>query len=88
MKKRDKIEQKCCVLVTKYPLNSQKFQGWNIFSITDLSIHDISYHVQANNCQLLPCNNMEKWLPFHPGFCQCYPGFMFKTGTCHVQEPS
>ena len=31
---------------------------------------------------------MEKWLLFHPGFCLCYPGFMFKTGTCHVQGPS
>ena len=25
---------------------------------------------------------------FHHGFCLCYPGFMFKTGTCHVQGPS
>ena len=25
---------------------------------------------------------------FHPGFCLCYPGFMFKTSTCHVQRPS
>ena len=31
---------------------------------------------------------MEIWLLSYPGFCLCYSGFMFKTGTCHVQGPS
>ena len=45
------------------PLNSQKwsqwqvpvnqFQGWNFLFIPDQPIYDISYHLQANNCQLL-----------------------------------
>ena len=55
------------------------------FSTSNQPIHDISYCLQANYCIF---NIMEKWLLFHPGFCLCYPGFMFKTGTCHVQGPS
>ena len=31
---------------------------------------------------------MDIWLLSYPGFCLCYPDFMFKTGTCHVQGPS
>ena len=53
--------------------------------VSDQPIHDISYLLQANNCI---CNITEKVTFFHPGFCPCYPGFMFKTGTYHVQGPS
>ena len=66
MKKIDDMEQKWCVLVSNYTLNSQKwpsrmvpmtsthqFQGQNFFFIADQPIHDISYCLQANNCQLL-----------------------------------
>ena len=31
---------------------------------------------------------MEIWLLSYPGFYLCYSGFMFKTGTSHVQGPS
>ena len=53
------------------PLNSQKwsqwqvpvnqFQGWNFLFIPDQPIYDISYHLQANNCQLLDMHkNLEE----------------------------
>ena len=101
IEKGDNIQKKSRVLVSKYPLNSQKwpsmmvpmastyqFQGRNVFlQLTNLSViyHIVCKPIIANYCI---CNIMEKWLLFHHGFCLCYPGFMFKTGTCHVQGPS
>ena len=57
----DNMKQKWCVLVSKYPLNSQKWPFWMILMtstdqfqifIADHPIHDTSYCLQANNCQL------------------------------------
>ena len=55
------------------------FYGWLAYSW---------YFTNSYICTHRSQISMEIWLLSYPGFCLCYPGFMFKTGTCHVQGTS